>query len=746
MSGTNDEKKYLHTVELDVENSDEKQQDYLQGLEMMNLDYIEDMLLNLPDDIHVKDNSLSVQLEDPKEIIHPHISEYADISEEIVQIASVGNKEEAEELYLETIQDQIFTKSLAEKQNTAKPRMHINKKYVRYTQLGVVFVVMLVMFFATDQILTAPLRIFGQGLGSRVVFLLGTLVVCCAASMLWEKLRTELTEHRVAQTGIQFMTICGLYAYSSYILFATNVATEETLRPLFVQMALFILVVYVQEILFKQKELQIEKSMLSDYLNAPVFTTVIKEKGNVVELLTEDISVGQNIYIPKDSVVPLDCRIIEGKTIVQEVSISNKAQQKVGEVGTLLYSGYRNIGEDVIAKVLQGYESSFLVQAQYAAKTFKKKYKAFMRQMQKNIYFNCMIISLLAIFISVYCILLEQTFIEILGYNLLVWMVAYPSITAKEIWLTYRALQVTEITNGHIIKNPLKINASVQVSFQELQQSQIHHTEELVLEKVTSKVTIFSNRDIMKIIGGIATQINNPVTTAIMQVITKENIPILTAEQVVCVQGNTITAQIGTKSFMIKEMPRKPQQPICFEVLLEGFTIGKFSMRISNDVDNTDTQFIASTPKGYVAIHPCGILALHKDFLKVANVNQQRMHFKTTTIDAIQNVEADTPCLLLQSSTKNMEQVDVFCLEDSAIELQHLETLVVAIEKNNQHIQIRGIAYQIILVLLVSLAVFIWKIEAVAFMASIISLFGICFELALLGPPKSGNKRIIQKK
>ena len=172
---------------------------------------------------------------------------------------------------------------------------------------------------------------------------------------------------------------------------------EDTLMTIAV-IAAFILGEYPESclvlLLYKLGEFLEDKIVEKSQKNVEAIANIkeetanlVKRDGNIEKVLSKEVEIGQKIMIKPGEKVPLDCKILEGKSNIDASAITGESNTISVKEGEELLSGSINLTSTLIAEVQKDYENSMasqIVDLVYEATNNKGKTEKFITKFSKK--------------------------------------------------------------------------------------------------------------------------------------------------------------------------------------------------------------------------------------------------------------------------------------------------------------------------------------------------------------------------
>ena len=177
-----------------------------------------------------------------------------------------------------------------------------------------------------------------------------------------------------------------------------------------------------------------------------------KVNGEIVEVMPEEVEIGDTIIVKAGEKIPLDGKVVSGETTIDTSALTGESMPRELKVGDEALSGYINLGGTIEIEVTKEFEDSCVSKIMYLieeASSQKAKSESFITKFAK-VYTPCVVAA--AVLLAVVPTILGGSFTEWLSRALLFLVVSCPCALVISVPLTFFCAIGRASKSGILIK------------------------------------------------------------------------------------------------------------------------------------------------------------------------------------------------------------------------------------------------------------------------------------------------------
>ncbi len=341
-------------------------------------------------------------------------------------------------------------------------------------------------------------------------------------------------------------------------------------------------------LLFKLGEFLEEYAERRSNKNIEDITKIKANNANLIDgddvkvVKVEELKVGDNILIKPGEKIPVDCKIISGKSKIDMSSITGESKPVKVEEEYEILSGGINITSAIYAEVLREYKDSMasqIIDLVYEATNNKGKTEKFITKFSK-IYTPIVIV--IAIILVIIPLILGQDMNRWIDIALFFLVASCPCSLVISIPLSFFSCIGAISKRGMIIKGTKHIENLAKTDLIAFDKTGTLTTGKMVIDKL--EVTKISKNEMLEYIYSIESLSNHPIATAVVNY--KKDIEKLDVKDYIEYSGHGLYGIINGKEILFGN-----------KKLME-----KYNVNTSEYVENTITLAVNKEIVGYITL------------------------------------------------------------------------------------------------------------------------------------------------
>ncbi len=341
-------------------------------------------------------------------------------------------------------------------------------------------------------------------------------------------------------------------------------------------------------LLFKLGEFLEEYAERRSNKNIEDITKIKANNANLIDgddvkvVKVEELKVGDNILIKPGEKIPVDCKIISGKSKIDMSSITGESKPVKVEEEYEILSGGINITSAIYAEVLREYKDSMasqIIDLVYEATNNKGKTEKFITKFSK-IYTPIVIV--IAIILVIIPLILGQDMNRWIDIALFFLVASCPCSLVISIPLSFFSCIGAISKRGMIIKGTKHIENLAKTDLMAFDKTGTLTTGKMVIDKL--EVTKISKNEMLEYIYSIESLSNHPIATAVVNY--KKDIEKLDVKDYIEYSGHGLYGIINGKEILFGN-----------KKLME-----KYNVNTSEYVENTITLAVNKEIVGYITL------------------------------------------------------------------------------------------------------------------------------------------------
>lgn len=341
-------------------------------------------------------------------------------------------------------------------------------------------------------------------------------------------------------------------------------------------------------LLFKLGEFLEEYAEKTSNKNIEDITKIKANNANLIDgddvkvVKVEELKVGDNILIKPGEKIPVDCKIISGKSKIDMSSITGESKPVKVEEEYEILSGGINITSAIYAEVLREYKDSMasqIIDLVYEATNNKGKTEKFITKFSK-IYTPIVIV--IAIILVIIPLILGQDMNRWIDIALFFLVASCPCSLVISIPLSFFSCIGAISKRGMIIKGTKHIENLAKTDLIAFDKTGTLTTGKMVIDKL--EATKISKNEMLEYIYSIESLSNHPIATAVINY--KKDIEKLDVKDYIEYSGHGLYGIINGKEILFGN-----------KKLME-----KYNVDTSEYVENTITLAVNKEIVGYITL------------------------------------------------------------------------------------------------------------------------------------------------
>ena len=260
-------------------------------------------------------------------------------------------------------------------------------------------------------------------------------------------------------------------------------------------------------------------------IKAKTANVIVENDGKEIEktINVEEIQIGQKILIKPGKMVPLDCKIIKGKSTLNTSNITGESMPKEAEEGQSILSGSINLTGSLTCIVEKDYKNSTasqIVDLVHEATNNKGKTEDFINKFSK-IYTPFVII--LSLFIAIIPSAISGDFKAWIMRGLVFLVASCPCSIVISIPLAFFTCIGAISKKGMVIKGTKHIENLAKAKYIGFDKTGTITTGKMQVEKIVSRGN-YTEDELLKYVYALERNSLHPISTAIKEKVEKDNI------------------------------------------------------------------------------------------------------------------------------------------------------------------------------------------------------------------------------